>query len=445
MSETLNLLRDLIDSALKAGADAADALLVEGISSSVSVRLGEIEEVERAEGADVGLRVFVGKHQAIVSTSDCRPPALAALVERAVPMARATPEDPWCGLADENRLAISGTENLDLFDEAELPAEKMEALAREAEEAARAVDGVTNSEGAAAGWSKSKIALATSSGFAGSYRSSSFSLSASVLAGEGTGMERDYDYSSTRYYSDLMTPEEVGRSAGERAVRRLGARAAKTASVPIVFDTRVSNSLLGHFSSAINGRAIARGTSFLKDKMGEAVFGKGIVVRDDPHRRRGLRSKPFDGEGVATAPLAVVDDGVLASWFLDSASARQLGLETTGHARRGTSGPPSPGSTNLFMEAGDDAPEAMIAALEEGFYVTELIGMGVNGVTGDYSRGAAGFWIEMGELAYPVREVTIAGNLKDMFRALTPASDLEFRYGTNAPTVLIEGMTVAGA
>ena len=305
--------------------------------------------------------------------------------------------------------------------------------------------GVTNSEGGGASFSRSAIALATSTGFYGRYAGTSHGIGVAVLAGEGTGMERDYDHASARHAGDLRNAEEIGRTAGEKAVKRLNPRSMKSQTVPVVFHPDEAAGLLGHFAGAISGIAIARGVSFLKDRMGQAIFRSGLNIIDDPHRPRGLRSKPFDGEGVANQRRALIEDGVLTTWLLDCASARQLGLATTGHAARGTGGPPSPSSTNLYLEAGKLPVKDLIADIKQGFYVTELMGMGVNSVTGDYSRGAAGFWIENGEIAFPVSEVTIAGNLKDMFANLTPASDLEFRHGTNAPTVRIEGMTLAGA
>jgi PmbA protein len=308
-----------------------------------------------------------------------------------------------------------------------------------------AVSGVTNSEGGGASFSRTGIALATSDGFFGRYAGTSSGVGVSVVAGEGTNMERDYDHASARHASDLTSPQAIGRSAGERTVKRLGPRKVKSQAVPIVYDPRVSGGLLGHFVGAISGSSIARGVSFLKDMLEKQVFSSAINIVDDPHRKRGLRSKPFDGEGVANRRWALIENGVLKTWLLESASARQLGLATTGHAARGTGGPPMPAPTNLYMAAGPLTPQALMADIKQGFYVTELIGMGVNGVTGDYSRGAAGFWIENGEIAYPVSEITIAGNLKDMFRELSPANDLEFKHATNAPTVRIEGMTVAGA
>ncbi|HEY4344215.1 MAG TPA: TldD/PmbA family protein [Parvibaculum sp.] len=434
----------LVSRALKAGAEAAEAIVLEGQSLGVSWRLGKLEDVERSEGRDVGLRVFIGQRQATVSTTDLSERSLGPLIERVVAMARIAPEDPYAGLADKALLSRS-TADLDIDDAAHVPtAEELAAFAAEAEEAALAVAGVTNSGGAGASWGRSGVALVTSEGFSGSYSGTSFSVSASVLAGEGTGMERDYDYSAVRHLSDLGSPAVIGKSAGDRAVRRLSPRKVKSQAVPIVYDPRVSAGLVGHFAGSISGTGIARKTSFLQQSMGKRVFAEGIEIVDDPHRKRGMRSKPFDGEGVQNRLTRLIEDGVLTTWLLDTSSARQLGLTTTGHAARGTGGPPSPSTTNLYMAAGKLPPEELIADIKEGFYVTEMIGMGINGVTGDYSRGASGFWIENGKLTFPVSEITVAGNLKDMFLNLTPASDLVFRDGTNAPTIRVEGMTVAG-
>ncbi|MEI7790072.1 MAG: TldD/PmbA family protein [Alphaproteobacteria bacterium] len=438
------ILSSLLDAAKRCGADAADALFVEGVSSSVSYRLGKLEDVERAENYDIGLRVFLGQQVAFISSTDHSADALAALPERAVTMARLAPEDKFAGLAPTDRLA-KVIPQLDLEDPSEPSADLLIERARDVEAAAMAVAGVTNSEGGGASFSRSAVALATSTGFYGRYAGTSHGIGVAVLAGEGTGMERDYDQASARHASDLRSSADIGRTAGEKAVKRLNPRSMKSQSVPVVFHPDEAGGLLGHFAGAISGTAIARGVSFLKDKMGQSIFGQSINIIDDPHRVRGLRSKPFDGEGVANARRAFIENGRLTSWILECASARQLGLETTGHAARGTGGPPSPSSTNLYLEAGTLSVKDLIADIKQGFYVTELMGMGVNGVNGDYSRGAAGFWIENGEIAFPVSEVTIAGNLKDMFASLVPASDLEFRHGVNAPTVRIEGMTLAGA
>ena len=438
------ILASLLDAAAKAGADAADALYVEGISSSVSYRLGKLEDVERAENYDLGLRVFVGQKVAFVSSTDFSPDAIAALPGRAVAMARLAPEDKFASLAPVERLATA-LPNLDLEDAAEPGADVLIARARDAEGAALAVSGVTNSEGGGASFSRNAVALATSTGFYGRYAGTSHSIGVAVLAGEGTAMERDYDHASARHAGDLRAAEEIGQRAGEKAVKRLNPRSMPSQTLPVVFHPDEAAGLLSHFTGAISGAAIARGVSFLKDRLGTQVFGSAINIIDDPHRMRGLRSKPFDGEGVANSRRALIENGKLTSWLLDCASARQLGLQTTGHAARGTGGPPSPSATNLYLEAGKLSVQNLIADIRQGFYVTELMGMGVNGVTGDYSRGAAGFWIEHGEIAFPVSEVTIAGNLKEMFAHLTQADDLEFRHGVNSPTVRIEGMTLAGA
>jgi PmbA protein len=437
-------LERLIRAAKIAGADAADALLVESISANVSYRLGKLEDVERAESADMGLRVFVGQRVAFVSSTDFSRDALKALTTRAVAMARLAPEDKFACLAPAD-LLVKTIPDLDLEDLQEPAAEVLIERARAAEAAALAVRGVTNSEGGGASYSRSAVSLATSDGFYGHYAGTSHSIGVAVLAGEGMNMQMDHDSASARHADDLDKPDAIGTRAGERAVARLHPRKAKSQSVPIVYDPRASNGLVGHLANAISGASIARGVSFLKKKMGQKVFAPGVNIVDDPHRRRGLRSKPFDGEGIANARRALIADGTLTTWLLDCASARQLGLESTGHAARGTGGPPFPAPTNLYIEAGKASPKELMADIKSGFYVTELMGMGVNGVTGDYSRGASGFWIENGEIAFPVAEVTIAGNLKDMFLHLTPANDLVFRYATNAPTLRVEGMTVAGA
>jgi PmbA protein len=442
-ADALALLEDLIGRAKKAGAEAADAVFVKGVSLSQSIRLGKPEHLERSEGSDIGLRVFMGKRQAMVSSSDNAPEALDELAERAVAMARAVPEDPYCGMADPDQLATDFPD-VDSCDSFEPDANHLSDLANRTEQAAMAVKGVTNSEGGSAGWGTNTVAMVATNGFARAYANSSHSLSASVIAGEGTEMERDYDYTAAVFASDLDSPEAIGKSAGEKAVKRLNPKKAETASLPIVFDTRVSKSLVGHLSAATNGSSIARGTSFLKDKMGEKLFPAGINIIDDPHRKRGLKSRPFDGEGIATRRSHLIEDGELQTWFLDLRSARQLGLQTTGHASRGTSSPPSPSSSNLYLEPGEISPEELMADIKQGLYVNELIGFGINGVTGDYSRGASGFWIEDGEIAYPVSEVTIAGNLNDMFTQLSAANDLEFRYGIDAPTLRVDGMTIAG-
>ncbi len=442
-NDSRDLLADLIARARKAGADEADAILVESASLSLARRLDRPEKLERSESVDLGLRVLVGKRQAIVSSTDLAAATQEAMIERAVAMARAVPEDPHCGLAAPDELQRD-VPDLDLLDPREPDSSVLEARARAAEDAARAVPGITNSEGAEAGWGRARVTLAASNGFSGSYAGSQHSVGVSVIAGTGTAMESDHDHTSVRHAGDLEDPAIVGTRAGERAVRRLNPRKPATAKVPVVFDPRAARGLVGHLAGAINGQAIARGTSFLKDKMGSRVFAAGIDIIDDPHRRRGLASKPYDGEGCRNQARALVEDGVLKSWVLDQRSARKLGLRSTGHASRGTGGPPSPATTNLHLTAGSMSRQALLADIKEGLYVMQAVGQGVNTVTGDYSRGATGFWIVNGELAYPVSEITIAGNLEAMFRELTAADDLEFRYAVNAPTCRIDGMTVAG-
>ncbi len=430
----------LVAAAKRAGADAADVVCVRGIALSVDVRLGKVEETRRAEGDDFTLRVFVGKRSATVSANVFADPS--ELATRAVAMAKAAPQDRFAGLAERDRLART-IANLDLLDETIPSAEELTAVALAVEDAARAVPGVTNSGGASAGWSLGGLVLATSDGFSGSYLRSHFGHSASAIAGSGTAMERDYKAESKVFRSDLSDPAEIGRQAGERAVRRLNPRKVATGRLTVVYDPRVSRGLLGSLAGAANGAAIARKTSFLRDKLGKEIFSPAIRVTDDPLRPRGAASRPFDGEGVAGEPLDLITDGVLQTWFLDSATARELGLVTNGRAARG-GGNPSPGSTNLTLLPGEQSPEEMIGSITRGLYVTELIGHGANLITGDYSRGAAGFVIENGTIGHPVSEVTIAGNLTDMFRALVAANDLEYRYAVNAPTVAVEGMTVAG-
>jgi PmbA protein len=442
-SALTTLAQRLVEAARRAGADAADAVAVRGISQGVEVRDGRVEESERSEGDDVGLRVLVGKRQAVVSTNDVGGDNVARLAERAVAMARVAPDDDYVGLADPSLLAREFAD-LDLLDPNVPTTAELERRACEAEAAALAVKGVAKSGGASASTGIGGMVLVTSTGFHGAYLRSSQGISVTAISGEGTAMERDYDFTSAPHAADLATPESVGRTAGERTVARANPRKVETCKVPVVFDPRVSGSLVGHLVGAINGASIARKTSFLKDRLGEQLFASNIRIIDDPLRRRGLRSQPFDAEGVRVKKLAIVDQGVLTSWLLDCATARELKLTTTGHAHRGVSSSPSPGSYNLHLEAGEPTPEELISDIRQGFYVTDLIGSGVNGVTGDYSRGASGFWIENGKITYPVSEVTIAGHLFGIFKSMTPANDLVFRYGVNAPTVRIEGLTLGG-
>ena len=446
-SNLTQLAERLVAAASRAGADQADALAVRSVALSVEVRDGAVEESQRSEGDDLGLRVIVGHKQAVVSTNDLQGSNFDALADRAVAMARAAPDDRFAGLADANQLARDVAQEvaaLDLLDPDMPDVAMLEERAREAEAAGLAVRGVSKSDGASASAYIGGLVLVTSHGFHGATIASRHAVSMTAIAGDGTGMERDYDFSSTLHASDLENPRAIGRRAGERAVKRLNPRKVTTRRVPVVLDSRVSGSIVGHVASAANGSAVARGTSFLRDKLGEKILPSGVDIIDDPLRPRGLRSRPFDVEGIAGRSRHLVEDGVLKTWILDCATARELGLQTTGHAQRGVSSTPSPGASNLHMTPGGKSPDELIADIADGFYVTDMIGMGVNLVTGDYSRGASGFWIENGERTYAVSEVTIAGHLSEMFASLVPASDLVFRYGTNAPTLRIEGMTVAG-
>jgi PmbA protein len=440
---TVDFLSDLLARARTAGADAADALLVESSGQSAVWRLGKLDNVERAESCDLGLRVFVGKRQAIVSTGDLARASLDRLVERALAIARAVPEDPHAGLADPDQVAREYP-GLDLDDGQEPDTDALARQAAVAEDAALAHPRITNSEGAEARWSRARTTLVASNGFTGASARSSHSISASVIAGANGAMERDYEYRTKVRARDLPDPAEIGRKAAERAATRLNPRKSRSKAVPIVFDPRVAGSMVRHLASAISGPAVARGTTFLKDKLGQPVFASGITVVDDPLRPDGLRSRAFDAEGIRAERRRLVDRGVLTTWLLDCASARQLGLSTTGHGLRDVSSTPAPAPANAYVEPGPVSPDELIGDIKDGLYVIEMLGMGVNMVTGDYSRGATGFWIENGAIAWPVSEVTIAGNLAEMFAQLTPASDLEVRYGIDAPTLRIDGMTVAG-
>lgn len=430
----------LVEKATAAGADAADAAVVRSVSLSADARLGKIEELQRSESDDLSLRVFVGKQVASVSGNDFS--NTDQLVERAVAMARVAPEDPYAGLADDADLA-PGDRDLDLLDHFQPSSEALSERALKAEEAMLAQSGVTNSGGASAAWGLGGMVLVTSNGFSGTYIGSQHSTSATAVAGEGTSMERDYDYSSVVHDEDLDAPEEIGERAAKRAVARLNPRKVESTVGAIVYAPRCSRSLLGHLAGAINGASIARQTSFLKEKLGEKIFSDGIIIRDDPTRKRGLRSRPFDGEGVRCNPLTLVADGVLKTWLLDNASARELGLKTNGRGMRSGSSS-RPGTTNLALAPGGQSPEDMVSGIERGLFVTDLIGHGGNLITGDYSRGAAGFWIENGELTFPVSEVTIAGNLSDMFARMIPADDFKYRFGMDSPTILVDGLTIAG-
>ena len=434
----------LVERARRAGADAADAVFSADASESIHVRLGKLEGVERSEGEHISLRAFIGQRSASIGSSDLSDAALDELASRAVDMARAAPEDGFAGLAPQDSLARAPFPALDMEDAAEPSPLDLRAQALEAEDAARAVAGVTNSEGGSASAGRGVFALATSTGFAAAYASTSHGISASVVAGEGAGMQRDYAWRQARHLADLPPPSTIGQMAGERAVRRLGPGRLTSGQMPVVFDPRVGGTIIGHLVNAMSGPSIARRASFLLDRLDQELFAQGIVIADDPHRARGLRSRPFDGEGLPTAARNLVEHGRVTGWLMDCASARQLGLAPTGHAARGHGGSPGVSASNLHLAAGSASPAELMADIADGVYVTELIGMGVNGVTGDYSRGASGYRITGGEIAGPVAEFTVAGNLIDMFAALVPASDLEWHRPINVPTIRIDGMTIAG-
>ncbi|MFY7835592.1 MAG: TldD/PmbA family protein [Novosphingobium sp.] len=434
----------LIERARRAGAEAGDAVYVGSSSESVSVRLGALEDVERSESESVGLRVFVGGASASIGSTDLGDAALDELASRAVAMARLAPADKFAGLAAEDLLLRGTVPDLDLDDATERSPAELRRLAEQAEDAARAIPGVTNSEGGGASAGRGLFALATSHGFSGAYAASSHSVSASVVAGEGSTMQRDYSWRSSRHAADLLGPEAIGREAGERAVRRLNPGRVKSGAMPVVFDPRVANSLVGHLLGAMSGASIARRASFLLDRDGQKLFDSSITITDDPLRQRGMRSRPFDGEGLPTAPRKLVDAGHITGWLMDAAAARQLGAAPTGHASRGSSGAPHVTSSNVALLPGSVTPAALMADIADGVYVTELIGQGVNGVTGDYSRGASGFRIVNGEIADAIAEFTVAGNLIDMFAAMTAADDLEIYRGIDTPTLRVDGMSVAG-
>jgi PmbA protein len=425
------------------GADAADIIAMEGADVSIAVREGKTETVQRAESSGIGLRVLVGKRQAMVSVSDRIPQNLKNIAEQAVAMAKVVPEDPFVQIAEE-ALWVKKIPELDLYDAYEPPVELLSKAAIDTENAAVSVPGITNTEGAEAGYGSSQVWLANSFGFSQHYRTSFSSLSVSVLAGSGEAMERDYAYHSVRHYHDLKSPQMIGKEAADRTLARLNPRQPKTGNVPVIFDPRVAKSIVGILISAINGASIARGTSFLKDALGQSVFPAGISIINDPHRIRGIGSRPFDAEGLPCQKWKLIEDGKLTNWLMDLRSANQLGLKSTGNASRGLGSAPSPSSHNVYMENGTITPKEMIAQVKEGFYVTETFGSGVNLITGDYSQGAAGFWIENGQFAGPVSELTIAGNLREMFKTILPANDLVFEYQTNAPTLRIDGMMLAG-
>lgn len=437
-------LEDVVADARKAGADAAEAVFAERRSLDVGVRDGRLEDVEREEGFDLSLRVFVGQRQAVVSGSDLSAAALKRMTERAVAMARLAPEDPYAGLADEALLARGLLPDLDLLDSSEPSAEALETLALQTESHAVGVPGVSKSEGAGAGFSRSYWRLVTSDGFSGERAASRYSLHASAIAGEGAGMERAGEGRTVRKHEDLPSPEEIGLEAGRRAAARVGPRKLASTTAPVIFENRVAASVISPLLGAISGPSVARGTSFLKERLGRPVFASGVTIIDDPHRPRGLGSRPFDEEGVANARRALIDEGVLTTWLLNCPAARQLGLVSTGHASRGGASAPGVSVTNLHMEPGKQDQDALMHQAGSGLLVDSLFGPALNANTGDWSIGVAGFWFENGEIAYPVSEITVAGNLIDLYARLVPGSDLEFRSSVNAPSLLIDGMAIAG-
>jgi PmbA protein len=439
-----NQLQDVVAAALAAGADAVEVAFAERQSQSISVRLGDLEEVEREESRDLGVRVLIGRRQASVSGSDISMAGQAKLVERVVAMARLAADDPWVGLAPSERLARGPARDFDLFDPTEPSPEALETQARAAEDAARAVAGVTNSNGASASWSASSWRLVTSAGFHGEHRGTAFSLSAQAIAGEGSGMEQGAEGRTTRWLEDLPTPEAIGHEAGRRAVAALGARKIPSATHPVIFENRLSASLLGPLLGAISGPSVARGVSFLKDRLGSALFTKGVTLTDDPHRARGLGSSPFDDEGVANQVMNIIDEGVLTTWLLNSSSARQLGLETTGHASRGLAGPPGVSPSNLTLAPGSLDQAGLMREAGSGVLITSMFGPSLNSNTGDWSVGCSGLWFEAGEFAYPVTEITVAGNLLDIYARLVPGSDLLRRGSADTPSILVDGMAIAG-
>ncbi len=447
MTQTLeSLTKALLDAAGKAGADAADAIAVSGDSQSIEVLGGKLEHAERAEGIDIGLRVLIGQRQASVSASDVRPETLHEMAERAVAMAKEAPEDPYCGLADPDQLATdtdAGT--LELADPSDPPAAaELQEDALAAEAAALAVEGVTQVQGAGAGYSHSKVWIAATNGFSGGYARTSRSISCVAISGTGLEMERDYNGEGRVFGADLPDAAGIGRIAGERAVARAGAKKPPTGTFPVLFDERISSGLIGHLLAAINGASIARGSSWLKDALGEQVLPEGLSLVEDPHRKRVSGSKLFDAEGLPTARRSIVDNGVLTGWVLDLATARRLGMESTANAARWTSAPPSPSVGNLALTQGSESREDLIALMGTGLIVTSLIGSSINPNTGDYSRGASGFWVENGVITGPVNECTIAGNLREMLGSIRPANDGRAHLSRVVPSLLVEGLTIAG-
>ncbi len=447
MPHDLNhLTQALLAAAKTAGADNADALAVSGQSLSIDIRQGKLEQAERAEGVEVGLRVMIGHRQACVSASDISPATLSRLAERAVAMAREAPEDETVGLANADQLAQNwNVTALDLCDTSSEPSAKtLESDARRAEAAALTSTGITQVE-ASSSWSRQGMHLAASNGFSGGYERSSHSVSAVAFTGSGTGMERDWAAEGRIYAADMPDAESIGHRAAERTLLRAGSVKPPTGAFPVLFDERIASSIVGHILMAVNGASIVRGTSWARDKLGQQILPKGMSLTENPHRPRVSGSRPFDGEGLPTKPRAIIQDGVLMGWTLDLANARKLGLQSTGNAARGTGSPPSPSTTNIDLTQGSATRADLLQHMGTGLLVTSLIGSTINPTTGDYSRGASGFWVEGGQIRYPVNECTIAGNLLDMLMRLTPANDAQAHYSTRVPSLLIEGLMLAGA
>ncbi len=446
MQSLSDLTDALLAAAKSAGADAADAIATDGRSLSIDVRNGALEHAERAEGIEIGLRVLVGQRQACVAASDIGAHTISEVAERAVAMAGIAPEDPHIGLADPAELASGwNLDALDLVDTGDDPAPAdLQAAAAEAESVALGTPGISQSESAAASFSRTRLHLAASNGFSGGYARSSHGLYCVAITGEGTSMERDYAGEGRIYRSDLPTPQEIGKLAAERTLARAGSKKPPTGAFPVLYDERISSGLIGHLLQAANGSSVARGSSWLRDKLGAQVLPEGLDIVEDPHRPRVSGSKPFDAEGLATRKRSIVEDGVLKGWTLDLATARKLGMESTASAARGPSGPPSPSLTNIALTEGDKSRNDLLADMGTGLLVTSLIGSSINPTTGDYSRGASGFWVEQGEIAYPVNECTIAGNLHEMLRSIVPANDARPYLSRVVPSLLVEGLTIAG-
>ncbi|MBL0968312.1 MAG: TldD/PmbA family protein [Brevundimonas sp.] len=439
-----DILPELVAAALKAGADAAEAVTSERASLSIGVRNGALEDVEREESRDLGLRVFIGRRQATVSASDLSDKTRARLVERAVAMARLAPEDPYAGLAPQDRLAKGPFPDLDLYDPTERSADELQAAAAEAEAVALAVEGVSLSEGGHAAASSSRWRLVTSHGFDGAYHGSAFSLGVGVIAEKDGVKERGGEHRAVRHLSDLPSAAAIGDYAGRRAIARVGARKIASTTAPVIFENRVATQILSPLLGAISGPSIARGTSFLKDRLGQQVLPKGANLIDDPFRPRGLGSTPFDDEGVEVERKAIVEDGVLTTWLLNSSAAAQLGLASTGHASRGLAGPPGVSTHNLHLEPGAQDLDGLMGQAGSGLLITSMFGPSLNGNTGDWSAGVSGFWFENGKIAYPVSEITVAGKLTDLWARMVPGSDLEFRGGFNSPSLLFDAVAIAG-